>query len=112
MDSEFGSETITLTDDDGEEFELEHLDTLEHEGVTYMAFIPADTPDDQTEVGIIILKAGMEDGEEILTTLDSDEEGETIFNLFMERLSEDDEDEGEDDEDEDDDDDDEDNEDV
>ena len=92
MSDEYGGDLITLTDDEGEEYELEHLDTLEHEGVTYLAFIPADTPDDQTEVEIIILKADEEDGEEILTTLDSDEETEEIYELFMQRLSEDDDD--------------------
>ena len=101
MSEEFGGDIITLTDDDGEEFELEHLDTLEHEGVTYMAFIPADTTDDQDEVDLIILKATEEDGEEVLSTLDTEKEVEMIYNLFMERLSEDDDDDDEADKDED-----------
>ena len=88
MSEEFGGDLITLTDEDGEQYELEHLDTLEHDGTTYMAFIPADTPDDQTEVDFIILKAGEEDGEEVLSTLDTEEETEHIYELFMERLSE------------------------
>ena len=96
MSEEFGGDLITITDEEGVEYELEHLDTLEHEGVTYMAFIPADTPDDQTEVDLIILKADEEDGEEVLSTLDSDEETEKVYELFMQRLSEDDEEDGED----------------
>jgi len=87
MSEVYGGDLITLTDDDGEEYELEHLDTLEHEGVTYMAFIPADTPDEQTEVEFIILKADEEDGEEVLSTLDTEEETEAIYELFMQRLS-------------------------
>jgi uncharacterized protein YrzB (UPF0473 family) len=95
---ELGGDLITLTDDDGVEYELEHLDTLEDKGVTYMAFIPADTPDEQTEVDFIILKSTEEDGEEVLSTLDDDTEAERIYDLFMLRLSEDDDDEDDDDE--------------
>lgn len=91
MSDEYGGDIITLTDDEGQEYELEHLDTLEHEETVYMAFIPADTPDDESEVDMIILKATEEDGEEILATLDSDEEMERVYELFMQRLSEDDE---------------------
>ncbi|MDR0381226.1 MAG: DUF1292 domain-containing protein [Oscillospiraceae bacterium] len=93
MSDEYGSDIITLTDDEGQEYELEHLDTLEHGGTVYMAFIPADTPDDEAEVDMIILKAAEEDGEEILATLDSDEEMERVYELFMQRLSEDDDEE-------------------
>lgn len=38
MSEEFGPDFITVTDEDGNEFELEHLDTLEYNGQTYMAF--------------------------------------------------------------------------
>ena len=88
MSDEYGGDLITLTDDDGVEIELEHLDTVEYEGTTYMAFIPADTPDDQTEVEFNILKVAEEDGEEVLSTLESEEEIEEVYNLFMQRLSE------------------------
>jgi uncharacterized protein YrzB (UPF0473 family) len=93
MSNAYGADIITLTDDDGEEFELEHLDTLEHGGTVYMAFTPADIPDDDSEIDMIILKATEEDGEEILVTLDTDEEMEKIYELFMERLAEEEEEE-------------------
>ena len=41
MSEEFGPNFVTVTDEDGNEFELEHLDTLEYNGQTYMAFFPA-----------------------------------------------------------------------
>ena len=41
MSEEFGPDFITVTDEDGNEFELEHLGTLEYNGQTYMAFFPA-----------------------------------------------------------------------
>ena len=41
MSEEFGPDFISVTDEDGNEFELELIDTLEHEGVTYYAMLPA-----------------------------------------------------------------------
>ena len=87
MDSEYGNDFITLTDEDGQEFELEHIDTLEHEGETYMAFIPADTDEDEEEeIDFIILKVVEEDGEEVLVTLDDDAIAAEVYELFMKRM--------------------------
>ena len=41
MSEEFGPNFITVTDEDGNDIELELLDVLEHKGQTYMAFFPA-----------------------------------------------------------------------
>ena len=38
---QYGSDFITITDDEGKEYELEVLSTLEYNGCTYMAVIPA-----------------------------------------------------------------------
>lgn len=91
MSEEYGNDFITLTDEDGNEVELEHLDTLEYEGETYMAFVPAnETPEevlDEDSAELIILKVETEaDGEEMLVTLDDEDLLETIFDLFVERL--------------------------
>lgn len=42
MSEEFGPDFVSVTDDEGNEFELEHLGTLEYNGQEYMAFVPAD----------------------------------------------------------------------
>ena len=42
MNEDFGSDYITISDEDGNEFELELLDTLEFEGKTYSVLVPAD----------------------------------------------------------------------
>lgn len=97
MSEEFGPDFITVTDEDGNEFELEHVDTLDYNGQTYMAFFPAiqgeeqgDTVEevdlDDEENGLIILKVVQVDGEEQLSTLDSDEELELVYQQFMEAL--------------------------
>ena len=102
MSEEFGPDFITVTDEDGNEFELEHLDTLEYNGQTYMAFFPAVSEDaqegepadidlDDEEYGLIIMKVVEEDGEELLSTLDSDEELDAVYDLFVESLFDEDE---------------------
>ena len=94
MSEEFGPDFITVTDEDGNDFELEHLDTLEYNNEVYMAFFPAveeDADEDSDEYGMVILKSIEENGEELLSTLDSDEELNEVYDLFMERLFEDEE---------------------
>ena len=47
---------------------------------------PVDVDADDEEYGLVIMKVVEENGEELLSTLDSDEEIEEIYNLFMERF--------------------------
>ena len=105
MEENFGPDFITVTDEDGNDFELELVDTLEHQGVTYYAMFPAveedeasgqpkDVDADDEEYGLVIMKAIQEDGEELLSTLDSDEELDEVYELFMERFFQDEEEEG------------------
>ena len=104
MEDNFGPDFITVTDEDGNDFELELVDTLEHQGVTYYAMFPAvaedeesgepqDVDADDEEYGLVIMKAIEENGEELLSTLDSDEELDTVYELFMERFFQDEEEE-------------------
>ena len=84
---------MTLEDEDGNEIELEYVDAIEVDGQTYMAFFP--TVDDEAdeaaaeEFGLVILKSITENGEELLSTLDSDEELNRVYDLFMEQLMDD-----------------------
>lgn len=97
MSEEYGANFITVTDDDGNEFELEHLDTIEFNGNTYLAFFPAVSEDaedsEEEELGLILMKVIQENGEEILSTLDSEEETEAVYTEFMKTLFEDEEEE-------------------
>ena len=104
MSEEFGPDFITVTDEDGKEFELEMVDSLEHNGITYYAMFPAVGEDEETgepidvdaddeEYGLVIMKTIVEDGEELLSTPDSDEELEEVYQLFMERFFEEEDDE-------------------
>ena len=94
MADEYGPTFITVTDEDGKEIVLEFVDALEHNGQQYQAFFPAETEgedEDDPDNGLVILKVIHEDGEDILSTLDSDEELETVYDLFMESLFDEDE---------------------
>ena len=104
MSEEFGPDFITVTDEDGNEFELEMIDTLEHNDITYYALFPAVPEDEETgepvdvdaddeEFGLVIMKVIEENGEEILSTLDSDEEIDAVYNEFMKELFSEDEEE-------------------
>ena len=86
MDS-FGNDFVVLTDEDGKEMEFEHLDTLEYEGETYMAFIPAEQSVEES-CELVILKLAGEEGsdEEVLLSIEDEDELETVFQLFTERL--------------------------
>lgn len=89
MSEEYGSDYITITDDEGNEFELELLDTIEYNDEIYMSFLPADLDEEDENPEMIILKVIEENGEEILSTLDSDEELHTVYEKFMEQLFDD-----------------------
>lgn len=94
MSEDYGPNFITLTDEDGNDIELEYVDALEWNGVTYMAFFPTveeDTEENEEEYGLIILKSEMENGEETLVTIEDEDELNTVYEKFMEQILEDEE---------------------
>lgn len=90
---EYGPDFITLTDEDGNEFELEHLGTLEHNGIIYMSFVPADMDEDDEDFGLILLKVVEKDGEELLADIDDEEELNAVYEKFMDELFDDEDEE-------------------
>lgn len=89
MSEEFGPTFLTVTDEDGQEIVLEFVSALEYNGQQYQAFFPAETEgedEDDPDNGLVILKVIHEDGEDLLSTLDSDEELDAVYDLFMESL--------------------------
>ena len=91
MADRYGSEFMTIVDEDGEEFELEVLTTLEYNGCSYLAVIPAGNEDADLEVSI--LKSVEEDGEAVLCAIEDETELETVYQLIMDTLYEESEDE-------------------
>ena len=89
MADEYGSDFITIVDEDGTEYELEVLSTLEYNGETYLAVVLADGEERQS-LDVSILKSVDEDGEPILCAIEDDQELEAVYSLMMDSLYEDD----------------------
>ena len=87
MDNEYGSDFMTIVDEDGTEYELEILSTTEYNGQTYLAVTPANG-DENEELEVSILKSVEEDGEPILCAIEDEKELETVYALIMEQLYE------------------------
>lgn len=88
MSEDFGPTFLTVTDEEGNELVLEFMDALEYNGQLYQAFFPAETEGEEPEEesGLIILKVVDVNGEEQLSTLDTEEELEEVYDQFMEAL--------------------------
>ena len=56
MSDEFGSDYLTIVDDEGNEFELEIIESMDYNGHTYMAFLPADMKEDDPDYGFVLLR--------------------------------------------------------
>ena len=94
MQDEYGSDFLTIEDEDGTQYELEVLTTLEYNGCTYLAVIPADS---QGDYEVMILKSVDEDGESILCAIEDEEELECVYDLLMEEVFADEDEDYEDD---------------
>lgn len=87
MADEYGSDFLTIVDEDGNEYELEVLTTLEWNGNSYMAVIPASAGDEE-ELEVSILKSVEEDGESILCAIEDEQELQDVYDQIMELLYE------------------------
>ena len=85
MEDLYGSDFMTIMDEDGTEFELEVLSTLEYNGCTYLAVIPAGEEDSEN-LEVSILKSVEEDGEPILCAIEDEEELQAVYDLIMDEL--------------------------
>ena len=90
MNEQYGDDFITLTDEEGTEYELEVLSEVEYNGARYLALIPADSEDD-AELEVCVLKCVTEDGEEILVTVDDDDELQAVYDLLMDEMGDEEE---------------------
>lgn len=88
---QYGSDFITIVDEDGTEYELEVLSTLEYNGNTYLAVIPAAESLETLELEVSILKSVEEDGESILCAIEDEEELQAVYDLIMDSLYEEEE---------------------
>ena len=89
--------TRTITDEDGVDYELEILATVENGGNLYYALAPAGDDEAEEDLEISILKVVEEDGEELFAAVTDENELERVYAQFIEECYEED---GEDEDDE------------
>ena len=84
-DELFNEEVFTLTDEDGNEKQFELLGSQEIDGETYLALVPIEDNENEEDV---ILKVALdeESGEEILVTIDDDDEFDRVADFFNDEL--------------------------
>ncbi|MDO5444301.1 MAG: DUF1292 domain-containing protein [Eubacteriales bacterium] len=91
---DFEANYVTIVDDDGTEFELEYIDTMDYNGSTFNAYLPADMDENDPDYGLIILRSIIdENGDELLESIDDDDELTDVYNHFMVLLYEDEDEE-------------------
>ena len=89
MSEQFGNDIVTVVDEEGNEHQFEIVDAIETDDGRYVALLPiyenpADMVDDDGELVILAVKE--ENGEDIMVTIDDDDEFEEIAEIFEERL--------------------------
>ena len=99
--SEYGDNIISISDDEGNDFELLVLDEADMNCVHYLALTEAKNPEEEENLEVIILKViqDEESGEDLLSTVDSDDELEAIYQIFEDQMFADDDGPAEDDQD-------------
>ncbi len=99
--SDFGDNIISISDEDGNDFDLLILDEADLNGVHYLALTEATNPEEEENLEVIILKVITDaaTGEDMLSTVDSEAELEAIYQVFEDQMFADDDPQPEDDED-------------
>ena len=90
MNEEYGNDFITITDDEGSDYELEHIDTIEMNNQIYMAFLPADMDEEDEDFGLVILKVLEDENEDLLVNINDENELDDVFDLFIKRFKDED----------------------
>lgn len=83
MSDVYGDDFITISDEDGKEYELEVLCTVEYNGASYLGVCPAGSEDSE-ELEVSILRVSTdEDGEELLEAVQDEDELNAVYELML-----------------------------
>ena len=87
--NEYTPDLFELIDEEGNKKQFELFDAAEIEGEQYYAMLPAVEDEDflDSDCDLVILKSIEEDGEEILASIDDDDEFDMVSKFFLERLN-------------------------
>ena len=86
QDMELDAENIVeLVDEDGNDVRFEHLMTLEHNGGIYICLVPAEPMEDVEEDELVIMRIVQDqDGNDVYTTIESEEELNSVYEKYLE----------------------------
>lgn len=93
--SEERDDLIVLVDEDGNETEFEHIDTIELNGNEYVVLVqyteePPENEEDEEEEEVVILRIEHgADGEDSFVTIEDETELDAVFEEFRNRMDED-----------------------
>lgn len=86
-EAEYDPEIYTLVDEEGNQHDFEIIDEVEHDGSKYFALVPLlDEDEDSVEEQVVILKSSIVDGQEVMITIESQQEYETVGQIFFTRF--------------------------
>lgn len=77
---------VNLSDDDGNDFNLEVVGEVEFNDDTFTVFLPADIDENDPDYGYVILRCVEDGGELNFESVDSDELLEKVYAIFIEEL--------------------------
>lgn len=89
MEESYNPDIVSLTDEDGKEYNFEILDAIETDESRYLALLPVyDDPQKLLEDSgeLVIVRVCEENGEEFFEEIEDDAEYETIADAFVDRL--------------------------
>lgn len=83
---------INLSDDEGNDFNLEVVGEVEYNDDSFTVFLPADMDENDLDYGYVILRS-VDGGDELnFESVDDDELLERVYAIFLESLEDDGED--------------------
>ncbi|MBQ1284151.1 MAG: DUF1292 domain-containing protein [Clostridia bacterium] len=89
QEDNFEPDLISLTDDEGKEYQFEILDQIEYNDEHYLALMPKyDDPKEMLDSDgeLVVLKVIVEGDEELFEEIEDDEEYEDVAGIFIDRL--------------------------
>lgn len=80
---------VNLSDDEGNDFNLEVVGEVEYNDDSFVVFLPADLDENDPDYGYVILRSVEDGGELNFESVDSDELLEKVYAIFIESLDDD-----------------------
>ncbi len=85
--SEERDDIVVLVDENGEEVEFEHLDTIELNGNEYVVLLPIDESEEEKDIDeVVILKIEHGEADDSFVSVEDDDELDAVFEEFRVRM--------------------------